>query len=68
MTLQKINLPNGGIEVTWDATCINVMLQKAPTPIGPWADLTNVTASPYILTPAEIHQFNAGYVRFRVIP
>jgi phospholipase C len=67
-TLQPSEQPNGDIVVSWDATCLNVVVQTAPHIYGPWSDLFNVSISPYILTKAAQMRSSEGYVRFRLVP
>jgi phospholipase C len=66
-SIQITTQSDGSIAAVWDATCIKIMLQRAPLPTGPWADLTNVLASPYSITAADVKLINAGFLRFRII-
>ncbi|HEY3861566.1 MAG TPA: LamG-like jellyroll fold domain-containing protein [Verrucomicrobiae bacterium] len=53
--------PGTGYSLTWRER--SAVLQSAPTPIGPWADIQGVT-SPYTIVPAATQQ----YFRYRYVP
>ncbi len=65
-TLQVVFEANVGVALTWDYTCQKVTLQKATSPAGPWTDLTNSFVPPYVITPADVGQFNKGFFRYTV--
>lgn len=49
---------DGSLLVDWDATCIKaVVLQSAPDPDGPWFDVSNILAPPYVFTPSKMEFF-----------
>jgi phospholipase C len=63
-SLQMTKQANGTLTINWDqdATCWRLMLQTAPTVLGPWTDLPGA-ASPYVITPS----LGQRHFRFRVI-
>jgi phospholipase C len=65
--LQIRKQPGGEIVLDWDATCIKVVIQTAPSPFGPWADQLNVIAPPYVVTKAQILQLAEQLLRFKVV-
>ena len=52
--IQLATQPNGTLAAVWDATCLKVILQTAPTintPDGLWSDQPNILTPPYVFTP-----------------
>jgi hypothetical protein len=64
--IQVAAQPNGGLAAVWDATCLKVILQTAPTVYGPWTDQPNILTPPYVIN-STTGLGSTYLIRFKVL-